>query len=175
MAGRNASLRWSVLPRVVLLVIAASVLHVFVLHRLAPFGVVPGTLLIVTVIAAIETGSDLGGLVGFLAGLALACIDLDSPFGLAALLFSVTGWLIGVVRDYAFPQAHRIPFALVAIASVLTTGVYGLLVQVSRGLDRVAIVELALVLGVTVLLNPVVGVVLGPLVRRVLGVNWNEV
>jgi rod shape-determining protein MreD len=175
MAGRNAALQWSLIPRAVLLVAVAAVLHVFVLHRIAPFGVVPGTLLVVTVIAAIETGSDLGALVGFLAGLAVACIDLDAPFGLAALLFSVTGWLLGVIRDYAFPSASRIPFALVAAASVVTTGTYGLLVLASRGIDRVGIVQLAVVVGVTALLNPVIGITLGPVVRRVLGVNWNEV
>jgi cell shape-determining protein MreD len=173
-AGRNANLQWSLLPRSVVLVVVAAALHVAVLHRITPFGVVPGTLLVVTVVAAIETGSDLGALVGFLCGIALACIDLDAPFGVAALLFAVTGWLVGFGRDVAFPGAQRVPFALISVASVVTTGLYGLLIIAARGIDRASLTQLAIVVGVTLILNPIVGVLLGPIVRRILGVNWNE-
>jgi cell shape-determining protein MreD len=174
MTGRSAEIRLSLLPRAVLLVGLATALHVAVLHRIAPFGVVPGSLLVLTTIVAIETGSDMGALVGFLGGLAINVIDLDSPLGLASLLYCLTGWVVGVARDYAFPGAERVPFALIAVASVVTTGFYGLILTAASGLNGATGIHLAKVVGLTLILNPLIGLLLGPLVRRVLGVNWNQ-
>jgi rod shape-determining protein MreD len=172
--GRSAEVRLSLLPRAVLLVFIATALHVALLHRIAPFGVVPGSLLVLTTITAIETGSDLGALVGFLSGMALNVITLDSPFGVASLIFCVTGWLVGAARDYAFPGAERVPFALVAVASFFGTSLYGLLLTAARGFTLDAVKHLGVVVLVTLVLNPIISLILGPLVRRVLGVNWNE-
>jgi rod shape-determining protein MreD len=157
-----------------MLVLLVTLLHVSVLHRIAPFGVIPGTLLVTAVVVAMETGSDVGALVGFLCGLTVNVIDLDSPFGVPALLFCVTGWMVGVARDYAFPGADRVPFALVTVASVVTTGFYGLLVNAARGFNAESWATLGITVAVTALLNPLVSVAIGPLVRRVLGVTWTE-
>jgi cell shape-determining protein MreD len=174
MTGRSAEIRLALLPRAIVLVGIATALHVAVLHRFAPFGVVPGSLLVLTTIVAIETGSDIGALVGFLGGLAINVIDLESPLGLASLLYCLAGWVVGVARDYAFPGAERVPFALIAVASVVTTGFYGLILTAATGLTATTSVHLAKVVGLSLLLNPLVGFLMGPLVRRVLGVNWNQ-
>ncbi len=174
MTGRSAEVRLSLLPRAVVLVAISTALHVGILHRIAPFGVVPGSLLVLTTVVAIETGSDLGALVGFLSGLALNVIDLGSPFGVASLIFCVTGWLVGAARDYAFPGAERVPFALIAAASLFATSLYGLLITAARGFSVDALKHLGVVVALTMVLNPLVSLVLGPIVRRVLGVNWNE-
>ncbi len=174
MTGRSAEIRLALLPRAVVLVLLATMAHVAVLHRIAPFGVVPGSLLVLTTIVGIETGSDMGALVGFLGGIALNVINLDSPLGLPSLLFCITGWVVGFARDYAFPGAERVPFALIATASLITTGFYGLLLTAADGLSTVSAIHLAKVVGLTLILNPLVGLLFGPLVRRVLGVNWNQ-
>jgi rod shape-determining protein MreD len=174
MTGRSAEIRWALIPRAALLVLIATALHVSVLHRVAPFGVVPGSLLVLTTIVGIETGSDLGALVGFLCGLALNVIDLESPIGVASLIFCLTGWLVGAARDYAFPGAERVPFAMIAVASLFATSLYGLLLTAARGLTVPTVRHLGLVVLVSLVLNPIVSLILGPLVRRVLGVNWNE-
>lgn len=174
MTGRSAPFRAAALPRIVLLVAIGTVLHVAVLHWIAPFGVVPGTLMVLTAVAAVETGSDLGATAGFLCGLALNIVDIDSTIGLPSLLYCVMGWLVGRARDRVFPGAERVPFALVALSSALTTAFYGLLITTARGLTVGSLRHLALVVGVTLVLNPLVSIILGPVVRTVLGVNWNE-
>jgi rod shape-determining protein MreD len=174
MTGRSAEIRLALIPRAALLVLIATSLHVAILHRVAPFGVVPGSLLVLTTIVGIETGSDLGALVGFLSGLALNVIDLESPIGVASLIFCLTGWLVGAARDYAFPGAERVPFAMIAASSLFATSLYGLLLTAARGLTVPTIRHLGFVVAVSLVLNPLVSLILGPLVRRVLGVNWNE-
>jgi cell shape-determining protein MreD len=174
MTGRSAEIRVSLLPRAIVLVCLATAVHVGLLHRIAPFGVVPGSLLVLTTIVAIETGSDMGALVGFLGGLAINVIDFDSPLGLPSLLYCVTGWVVGVARDYAFPGAERVPFALIAVASLVTTGFYGLILTSNNGLNASTSLHLGKVVGITLVLNPLIGLLMGPLVRAVLGVNWNQ-
>ncbi len=174
MSGRRAPLRAAALPRLVLLVAVGTILHVALLHRIAPFGVVPGTLMVLTAVAAVETGPDFGATTGFLCGLALNVIDIDSTMGLPSLLFCIMGWLVGGARDRVFPGAERVPFALVALSSAVTTGFYGLLITASSGLSIGALRHLGLVVAVTLVLNPLVSILLGPVVRTALRVNWNE-
>jgi rod shape-determining protein MreD len=174
MTGRLAPFSPSALPRLIVGVAAVAALHVAILHRLAPFGVVPGTLMVFTAVVAIETGSDLGAAAGFLAGLAVNLFDLDSTLGFPSLLFCVMGWLVGRARDRAFPGAQRVPFALVALSSFLTTAVYGLLITSARGLSFESLRHLGVVSAVSLLINPVMAVFIGPIVRTVLKVNWNE-
>jgi cell shape-determining protein MreD len=175
MTGRFAEFRPALLPRLLSLVIIVTVLHVGVFAQIRVFGVIPETMLLVTVLAALETGPNVGVIVGFASGLALAVADLDAPLGVAALLFAITGWTIGIVRDYAFPGAGRVPFALVLLSTAIVTGLYGLLLAGARGMTIPALRHIALVMVIAPLLNCVVGIPLRPLVRLVLGVNWNEV
>lgn len=174
MSARRSPLSATALPRLILLVAVGTVLHVAVLHRIAPFGVVPGTLMVLTAVAAVETGPDFGATTGFLCGLAVNVIDIDSTIGLPSLLFCVMGWLVGGARDRVFPGAERVPFALVALSSAITTGFYGLLIEASSGLTVSSLRHLGLVVAVTLILNPLVSVLLGPVVRSALRVSWNE-
>lgn len=174
MIGRSAPMRAAAFPRLMLLAGLGAILHVVVLHRVAPFGVVPGTLMVITAVAAIETGPDLGAAAGFLCGLAMNIIDIDSRIGVPSMLFCLMGWLVGRARDRMFPGADRVPFALIALASVVTTGFYGSLITASRGFTLSSLRHLALVVAVTLVLNPLLSILVGPIVRTVLGVSWND-
>ncbi len=174
MTGRRAPFRASAFPRLALLVFIGAALHVALLHRIAPFGVVPGTLMVLTAIAAVETGPDIGATAGFLCGLAVNMIDIDSTLGLPSLLYCLMGWLVGGARDRVFPGAERVPFALVAFSSALTTALYGLLITSAQGLTMGTLRHLAFVVAISLFLNPVLSIALSPLVRTVLRVNWNE-
>ncbi len=175
MTGRFASFRWALVPRLLLLVIFATMLHLAAFSQFRLLGIIPETLLLVTVLAALETGPNVGVLVGFFSGLAYAVSDLDAPLGVAALLFAVTGWTIGIVRDYAFPGAGRVPFALVIISSATVTALHGFLLAAARGLDSQSVRHVLLAIVMVPILNCVAGIVMRPVVRVVLGVNWNEV
>lgn len=175
MTARLAEFRPALIPRILALVLIATLLHVGVFSQLRVFGVIPETLLLVTVLAALETGPNVGVSLGFVAGLAYAITDLDAPLGLAALLFCLAGWVVGVIRDYAFPGAGRVPFALVIASSVVVTASHGLLLAAGRGLTVANLRDLAVSVAIVPLLNCVVGVALRPLVRLILKVNWNEV
>lgn len=174
MIGRSAPIRAAAIPRLLLLTGVGAVLHVVLLHRIAPFGVVPGTLMVMTAVAAIETGPDLGAAAGFLCGLAMNVIDLESRIGVPSLLFCLMGWLVGRARDRMFPGADRVPFALIALASVVTTGFYGSLMTAARGFTVSSLRHLGVVVAVTLVLNPLISILVGPIVRTVLGVNWND-
>jgi cell shape-determining protein MreD len=175
MTGRLAEFRPALIPRLLVLVVITTMLHSGVFAQVRVLGIMPETLLLVTVLAALETGPNVGVAVGFLAGLAVAVVDLDAPLGVAAFLFAITGWTIGIVRDYAFPGAGRVPFALVIVSSVIVTGLYGLLLAGARGMTVTALFHVGRAVLIVPLLNCLIGIALRPIVRIVLGVNWNEV
>ncbi len=174
MTGRFAEVRAALVPRLLALVTMTTILHVALFSHLRVFGVIPETLLLVTVLAALETGPNIGVAVGFAAGLAYAVSDLDAPLGVAALLFVLTGWTVGIIRDYAFAGAGRVPFALVIISSVIVTVVHGLLLTTARGATPASLIHVGISAALVPILNCFVAIVLRPIVRVVLGVNWNE-
>lgn len=172
--GRYAEVRPQVLTRVLLLVVTALAAHVAVLHRIRLFGVAPDTMLLVSIVAALETGSELGAAVGFAAGMGIDLVSTGTPLGLRALIFTLVGWGVGFARDRAFPGAERVPFALVAVASVLGTALYGGLLTAARGVTMPSLRHLGTTIAVVAVLNAVFSPPARPVVRWLLSVNWND-
>jgi rod shape-determining protein MreD len=162
------------LTRVALLVVTALAAHVALFHRIRVFGTAPDTMLLVSIVAALETGSELGGAVGFASGMGMDMVATGSPLGLRALIFTIVGWGVGYARDRAFPGADRVPFALVAVSSIMGTLLFGGALLLVRGGGTDALVQLGRTVGVVAVLNAVLSPLARPAVRRLLAVNWND-
>jgi cell shape-determining protein MreD len=128
----------------------------------------------VSIVAALETGSSFGAAVGFASGMGMDLVSTGTPLGLRALIFTLVGWGVGFARDRAFPGADRVPFALVAVASVLGTAVFGLALLVARGVTTASLGHLGRVVLVVAVLNAALSPIARPVVRRLLAVNWND-
>ena len=98
---------WMRLPPVILL---AVVLHTAVLPQFRVFGVAADVLLLLGVTAGIVGGPERGAVIGFFAGL---CADLfvQTPFGLSALAYSLTGYAVGNMQSTILRAAWWIPLA----------------------------------------------------------------
>jgi len=83
--------------RLVLLVITTVLLQTSVLSNLKVAGVVPDVVLLGVLGVAYRSGPETGAIFGFAAGLTLD-LFLRTPFGLSALAFSLTGFLLGVLQ-----------------------------------------------------------------------------
>ena len=112
--------RW---PPVLLI---AVVLHTAVLPEVRVLGVAPDVLLLLAVVAGVVGGPRHGLLVGFAAGV-LADLFVQTPFGLSALAYSVTGYVVGTVQGSVLRTAWWMPPATAAVASGLGVLLFALM------------------------------------------------
>ncbi|MFN8037202.1 MAG: rod shape-determining protein MreD [Acidimicrobiia bacterium] len=83
--------------RLLLLIVTTVLLQTSVFSNLRIAGVSPDVVLLAVLGIAYRAGPETGATFGFVAGLTLD-LFLRTPFGLSALAFSLTGYLLGVVQ-----------------------------------------------------------------------------
>src|SRR4051812_14716164 len=83
--------------KVPLVLIGVLFLHTTLLGSIHVSGVRPDGLLLLVVLSALVGGQQTGTIMGFTAGL-LADLTLQTPLGLTALVFSLTGYCVGTIR-----------------------------------------------------------------------------
>lgn len=103
---------WTKLPPVLLL---ALILHTSVMPDFRVLGVAADVLLLLGVAAGIVAGPERGAVVGFVAGLA-ADLFVQTPFGLSALAYSLTGFAVGTLQGSILRAAWWIPVTTSAVA-----------------------------------------------------------
>ncbi len=84
--------------RLLLLLIAIVLVQTAVLPYARVFGVVPDLGLVATVAIAYREGPEMGSIFGFAAGLSMD-LFLQTPLGLTALAFALTGYVIGILQS----------------------------------------------------------------------------
>lgn len=82
--------------RVLLIILGAVILQAPVFDRMQVARAHPDLLLLLPVLAGLVAGPGEGAWVGFLAGLA-ADLSLPTAFGLSALVFTLTGFVVGSI------------------------------------------------------------------------------
>ena len=104
--------------RLVLLLAAAVLLQTAVFPHLRIGGAVPDIGLVLVVAVATREGVEAGAAMGFVTGLTVD-LYLQTPLGLSALAFALTGAAVGVVQGFG-PDSY--PLALRALAGHLDRG-----------------------------------------------------
>jgi rod shape-determining protein MreD len=133
--------------------VVALLLQTTVIPDLRILGVCADLMLLCTVCAALVGGPELGGLVGFAAGLLSDLFLVTTPLGLSALVFSLIGYAVGTIRKTVLQEGWLLAPATAFVASsagVVTFVVAGVMVgqsQLTR-MGPVGIAKTALLVGV---------------------------
>ena len=117
--------------KIPLIVLFMLLLHTTVLGLIHVDHVRPDGLLLLTVLAGLMGGQQAGTLMGFAAGL-LADLTLQTPFGLTALVLTITGYSCGALRTalvrtswWLVPVTTLVASAASVVAFVLLGGLVG--------------------------------------------------
>lgn len=144
--------------RLAAVLLLAVLLQTTVVPDVRVLGVCPDLMLLCTVCAALVGGPELGGLVGFSAGLLADLFLTTTPLGLSALAFSIIGYSVGALRRTVLQEGWLLPPATAFVASsagVILFVLAGVMVgqsQLTR-MGTVDIVKSALLVG---LMNAIV-------------------
>jgi rod shape-determining protein MreD len=116
------------------LALAAVILAVLLVQTtlLGPvrlWGARPDLLLLAVVALAMTSGPLSGAHFGFWAGLA-ADLLLELPVGVSALVYTLTGYLVGVARVYLVSQSVLVPAAVAGVASLASVWLSGAVLRV---------------------------------------------
>ncbi len=111
--------------KLLLLFLIAIALQTLVVSRVSVLGVTADLFLILTVVCAISRGPVMGAAMGFAAGV-VADVAYMQPLGVRALIYVLTGYLIGsVVVRFGLVNPWSV-FLLAGGASFLAQFLYGL-------------------------------------------------
>ena len=111
--------------RVPLVLVTALVVHTAVFSQLRFFGIMPELMLLLAVGAGLEAGPAYGAMAGFLTGM-IADLFVPTPLGLSALVYSVTGYVVGVTKAGLLEAAWWFPMAIALAASSAGVGLFAL-------------------------------------------------
>jgi rod shape-determining protein MreD len=104
--------------RLTLLLIALVLIQTTILPYLRVFGVVPDLGLVATVALAYREGPESGAIYGFAAGLSID-LFLQTPLGLSALAYALTGYFIGVLQGALVRSAWWVTPVLGGIGGIV--------------------------------------------------------
>ncbi len=102
--------------RVGLVIVAALTIQLSLLSDLRVFGAAGDVMLLLGIAAGIVGGPQRGAVVGFAAGMAFDS-QLQTPFGLSALTYCLTGYAVGLFQGSVLRSAWWIPVASAVVAS----------------------------------------------------------
>lgn len=148
-------------------IVGAIILHTAVLPQLRVFGVAADLLLLVGIVAAIVAGPDVGGVVGFGAGLLADCF-LQTPFGLSALVYGVVAYGVGSFLVRVLQPGGVLLVGLVAVASALGVALFAGIGFV-LGEDQLVSGRLPTVVAVVAVLNGMLSLPAGRVGRWLAG------
>ena len=151
------------LAAVVLLAVA---LQSTLLARLTLLGVIPQLVLVVVVSLAFLDGPRVGVVVGFAGGLLQDLLLPQSIIGLTALVYTLVGYGVASLRQFAPGESVWTPVLAVALASAVAEFSYAVL-AIILGQPWVSISFTAKVTGLVVLYDTLLTPFAFPLVRRV--------
>jgi len=144
----------------------AFLLQVAVGPSIAILSVRPNFLLIVTIVMALVNGPVEGAVVGFCAGLLFDLIG-TGPFGPAALVMCVVGYLAGILYERVFAQGWQLPVLVLAATSLFWEVCY-LIVLLVLG-QQISFFSALFTRAIpTVLYTTLIAVIVFPLLSRAL-------
>lgn len=145
--------------RLVIVLATTLVLQTVIVDSLPVVGVRLDLWIVLTVAAGLGTGPDRGAIIGFLCGL-LFDLTQSGPLGLGALIYAVSGYLVGSVARSVVGPSRWVPTlaagatTLAAVSSYIVLGV--LLGETSWLTTRMVTVVGVVTAGAAVLTPPLV-------------------
>src|SRR5205814_2148282 len=97
--------------RFAIVVVTLLVLQTTLVADLPVFAVRADLVLLITVAAGISDGPDRGAVVGFVAGMGYDLLVSQTPVGLYALAYCLTGYAVGMVQGSVLRASWWIPVA----------------------------------------------------------------
>lgn len=150
------------LARSLPVVVAVVVIQSTVFADLRVAGVAPELVAIVVVLAGLFGGAETGAITGFSAGL-LYDVLLPTPFGLAAISYTATGYVIGSLQSGLHEPVWWLAPSVAAFGSATATAVYAVLGELlGQDLVNDDLGRIIVVVGITAL---PLGAAAAPLVR----------
>lgn len=146
--------------------VVALALQSTLLAQATVLGVIPQVVLVVVVCLAYLDGERVGLVSGFFAGLLQDLLPFPGVIGLRALVFTLVGYAVGTLRQYAPADSVWTPVFAVAMASAAAEFGYAAL-AIILGEPWVGLGYTARVAGLVVLYNTLLTPFVFPLVRRV--------
>lgn len=154
--------RFLVMGAMVLLAVAVQST---LLARLTLLGVIPQLVLVVVVSLAFLDGPRVGLVAGFAGGMLQDLLLPQSVIGLTALVYTLVGYGVGALRQFAPSGSVWSPVFAVALASAVAEFGYAML-AIILGQEWVSISFTAKVTGLVVLYDTLLTPFAFPLVRR---------
>jgi rod shape-determining protein MreD len=146
-----------VVVRVAIVLLTVTVLERGLASQLRIDGAAADLLLLMAISGGMVGGPDDGAIVGFFAGLSLDLL-VQTPLGLGALVYCITGYLVGLAQSAVVRSSRLQPVFLAAAASVFGVGLYvlvSLVVGRSGLINQHLLVVIAVVAGANAVLIPV--------------------
>lgn len=148
------------------ILVVALAIQSTVLTKVTLFGVIPQLVFVAVVSLAFLEGEKVGVVVGFAAGLLLDFQLPASILGLTALVYTLVGFGVGSLRQYAPANSVWTPLFGVAVATTIAEGSYALL-AIMMGESWVSISNTAKIGGLVVLYNTLLTPFVFPVVKKV--------
>lgn len=152
--------------RTALLVVLVVVVQVTVFPHLRIAGVLPDLGLVLAAAIAFSDGPESAAIAGFFAGLGFD-LFLETPVGLSALSYALTGYAIGVVQT-SLLRAPRWIAPVLGLAAGLVGGAIFVGSAALAGVDEVVTDDAPRIVAIAALYDAGLAVVLFPFVQRVL-------
>lgn len=109
--------------------LVAVILQVAIAPYMAVFGVVPNFIFLVVVTLAFVQGPVAGSVSGFVGGLVFDLLGI-SVVGPYALVLTLVGYVAGLLSASMFAEGWLLPVTVVAITSLVSELVYGVVLAV---------------------------------------------
>lgn len=139
--------------RASLVLLGVLLLQATVVGPIEIAGARPDVVLLVPVVAALVAGPDRGAVAGFAAGLAAdAVLWRTTPFGLAALSYCLTGYLVGTFQATVLRATWWLPVAAAVLGSAIGITAYAVAGSVV-GLAGVVSASLVVMIAVVAVVN----------------------
>jgi rod shape-determining protein MreD len=106
-----------------LVIFAALLVQLSVVNRIELWGVSGDVLVVVAIAGGFVAGPERGAAIGFATGLAIDLL-LSTPLGLTALVFTVVGYVAGMVSVNLIRSSRLTLFALVALSAPTAVGAW---------------------------------------------------
>ena len=148
------------------ILIVALAIQSTLLTKVTILGVIPQLLFVVVVCLAYLEGEVMGVVAGFLGGLFQDLLLPEAIMGLTALVYTMVGYSVGVIRNYATSQSVWTPVFTVALASAAAEFSYALL-AIMMGERWVSLADTAKIGGLVVLYNTLLTPFVFPIVKRI--------